>query len=518
MTLPESLEPERLRRLTRFVVHGPNAAVTTPTAAFTGLPTVPVPLSSDADLDVAFATARTAQQAWMRRPLAERVAVARRAQRLVLQRRERLIDLVQFEAGKARLHAFEETIDVAINAGYYSRRAASFLGPYGLRGFVPALTTATAYHQPKGVVAMITPWNYPLNLALSDSIPALLAGNAVVVKPDLQTPFCALAGAELLADAGLPEGLYQVVLGPGPHIGPALIDRADFVAFTGSTAVGRQVAERAGRRLIGCSLELGGKNAALVLPDAPMSRSVEGVVRSLFSSAGQLCVSMERVYVHDAIYDRFVPALVRAVEAMRLGSDFDYTADMGSLVGQSQLRRVQQHVDDAVAKGATVLAGGHPRPDLGPHFFEPTLLTDVTDDMEVCASETFGPVGTLYRVGSTQEAIDEANATPYGLSANVWTGDPSEGRRVASALRAGSVSVNETYAAFWGSIDGPMGGMNDSGLGRRHGREGLVKYTDPQTVAVQRWRGFAVPRGVSQRRFADGMTLGVRLLDRLGRP
>jgi acyl-CoA reductase-like NAD-dependent aldehyde dehydrogenase len=227
---------------------------------------------------------------------------------------------------------------------------------------------------------------------------------------------------------------------------------------------------------------------------------------------------MERVYVDDAIYDRFVPALVRAVEEMRLGADFDYTADMGSLVGAAQLRRVQQHVGDAVAKGATVLAGGRPRPDLGPHFFEPTLLTDVTDAMEVCATETFGPVATVYRVHSTQEAIDAANATPYGLSANIWTGDRKEGRRVASALRAGSVSVNETYAAFWGSIDGPMGGMGDSGLGRRHGREGMVKYTDPQTVAVQRWRGFAVPRGVSQRRFADSMTFGVRLLDRLGRP
>ena len=518
MSLPESLAPDRLQRLTRFAVHGPSASTVTATAAFTGAPTVPVPLSTPDDLDVAFATARSAQRSWARRPLAERVAVIRRVRRLALQRREVLIDLVQYEAGKARLHAFEEVVDVAINASYYSRHARHFIEPHRVRGFVPLLTSAAVLHQAKGVVGLITPWNYPLTLALSDAIPALLAGNAVIVKPDIQTPLCGLAGAELFADAGLPEGLYQVVLGAGDEVGPALVDRADYVAFTGSTAVGRQVAERAGRRLIGCSLELGGKNASIVLSDAPLARSVEGTIRGVYSSAGQLCVSMERIYVEDAIYDRFVPALVGAAASMRLGSDFAYTADMGSLVGPAQLERVQRHLDDAVTGGAIVLTGGKARPDLGPYFFEPTLLTDVNEAMVMSAEETFGPIAAVYRVRDEHEAIASANASSYGLSANVWTSDLPRGRRVAAALRAGTVSVNEAYQAAWGSIDGPMGGMNDSGIGRRHGREGITKYTDPQTVATQRIRGFSVPNGMSQKRFADAMTMGVRLLDRLGRP
>ena len=518
MDLPQSLTPARIEALTRLVVHGPDPRTRTGTAAFTGEPTAAVPLSTPADVVVAFDAARRAQRSWARRPVAERVRVLRRVQRLALQRREQLIDVIQWEAGKARLHAFEEVVDVSINAGYYARSADRLLGPKPARGWVPGISAVTVEHHPRGVVGLITPWNYPLTLPISDALPALVAGNAVVLKPDHQTPFTALAGVELLHDAGLPEGLLQVVIGEGPVLGPTVIEHADVVAFTGGTATGRTVAEQAGARLVPVSLELGGKNAQLVLADADLRRAVPGTIRSVFANAGQLCVSMERIYVEDAIYDRYVPALVEAVRQMRVGASYDYDIDMGSLISLTQLERVQGQVEDALSKGATALVGGKPRPDLGPSFFDPTLLVDVDDSMTLCREETFGPVASIYRVRDAEEAVARANDSRYGLSACIWTRDTRRGRAIASRLRSGTVSINEPYGAFWGSIDAPMGGMGWSGMGRRHGREGLLKYTDAQTVGVQRLLPFAPSFGMDQRRFSQLMTHGVDLLNRLGRP
>ena len=259
-------------------------------------------------------------------------------------------------------------------------------------------------------------------------------------------------------------------------IGPELIDRADFVMFTGSTTTGRVVAERAATRLIGTSLELGGKNAMLVLDDASLDRTVRGTLRAAFSNAGQLCESMERLYVADTIYDSYVSRL-RAVDGMRLTADFGYTSDIGSLASEAQLGRVKAHVDDAVARGAKVLAGGRPRPDIGPFYFEPTVLENVDDDMKVCAEETFGPVVSLYRFTDVDDAIARANDTAFGLNAAVFTGNVERGRQIAQQLRAGTVNVNEGFGAVWGSTDAPLGGMGASGLGRRHGAEGLLKYT-----------------------------------------
>lgn len=518
MQLPDSLHPDRLSALSRFVVHTAGAQEHAGVAPFTGEPTFPLPVSTADDVAAAFDQARRAQRGWAARSLAERCDVLRRVHRLALQRREELVDVVQWESGKARLHAFEEVVDVAINASYYARTAARHLATQRVRGWIPGVTSVAVGHAPKGVVGLITPWNYPLTLPISDALPALAAGNAVVIKPDWQTPFSALVGAQLLVDAGLPEDLFLVVIGDGPDLGPVLVDHADFVGFTGSTAVGRLVAQQAGQRLVDTSLELGGKNAQLVLSDANAKRAAVGSIRSLFASAGQLCVSMERIYVHDAVYDAYAAALVQVTEGLRVGASFSYDTDMGSLVSAAQLQRVQDHVEDAVSKGATLLTGGKPLPEYGPYFYAPTLLTDVDESMALCRNETFGPVAAISRVRSVDEAVAAANDSEFGLSACIWTRDVAQGRRVARRLRSGTVSINEAYGAFWGSIAAPMGGIRNSGQGHRHGREGIVKYTDLQTVGSQRWMGFGVPPIVSQRTYASAMSYAIRALSSLGRP
>jgi succinate-semialdehyde dehydrogenase / glutarate-semialdehyde dehydrogenase len=514
---PQHFDVSSLPRLTRHVVHGPHAATIKPIAPFTGEPIAELPLSTPADVEVAFATAREAQRAWAHRPVGERVRVLRRLHDLVFARRHEIMDLIQLESGKKRLDALEEVVDVAINARYYARTAPALLSPQKRTGFVPLLTSVREYRHPKGVVGVIVPWNYPFTLAISDSLPALAAGNAVVMKPDHASTFSALLGKDLLVQAGFPEGLVQVVAGEGPVIGPELIDRADFVMFTGSTKTGREVAARAAARLVGTSLELGGKNAMLVLDDAPLHRTVRGTLRAAFSNAGQLCESMERLYVADAIYDKYVPALLRAVDGMRMTADFGYTADIGSLASEAQLGRVKAHVDDAVARGAKVLAGGRPRPDIGPFYFEPTVLENVDDQMKVCAEETFGPVVSLYRFTDVDDAIARANDTAFGLNAAVFTGDVERGRQIAQQLRAGTVNVNEGFGAVWGSTDAPLGGMGASGIGRRHGAEGLLKYTDAQSVGVQRIVDFSPLPWVPQEWFAQAMVAGLRVLERTGR-
>src|SRR4051794_15842133 len=340
---------------------------------FTGERLGTVPRCTPEDVEAAIERARAAQAAWARTPYAERRAILLRYHDLVLARQEEILDLIQLESGKARRHAFEEILDVAIVARYYANTAEKHLRTQRRQGAFPLLTAAYEHHHPLGVVAIISPWNYPLTLSVSDATPALAAGNAVVIKPDSNTPFTALWGFALLEESGLPHGLVQVVTGAGSELGTPLIDGCDYVMFTGSTATGRKVAEQAGRNLIGASMELGGKNAMIVLDDADIGRAVEGAERALFSNAGQLCISIERLYVHDDVADEFQRRLVERVKAMKLGTGLDYGADMGSLISGSQLETVTTHVEDAVGKGATVLAGGRARPDLGPYFFEPTL-------------------------------------------------------------------------------------------------------------------------------------------------
>jgi succinate-semialdehyde dehydrogenase / glutarate-semialdehyde dehydrogenase len=474
-----------------------------------------VPRCTGEDVELAAQRAREAQATWAATGFAEREALLMRVHDLVLERQDEVLDVIQLESGKARRHAFEEILDVALVARYYARSARRLLQPRRRRGALPFLTATWEQHHPVGVVGVISPWNYPLTLSISDALPAIAAGNAVVMKVDSKTPFSGLIGLELLDRAGLPRDVVQVVTGSGSDLGPELIGRVDYIMFTGSTATGRSVASQAAERLIPSSMELGGKNAMLVLSDAPLARAVEGAERAMFSNAGQLCISIERLYVHESIADEFVRRLVERVGRMRLGAGLSYDYDMGSLISEEQLEAVRTHVDDAVAKGARVLVGGRARPDLGPYFYEPTLLGDVGSDMSLFADETFGPVAAVSTFTDEEDAIRRANEGCFGLNFSVWTRDVARGRRIASRLQAGTVNVNEGYAAAWGSIDAPMGGMKDSGLGRRHGATGILKYTEAQTVSVQRLMGIAPPPLVGTRLWARGMTLGLKLLSRV---
>jgi succinate-semialdehyde dehydrogenase/glutarate-semialdehyde dehydrogenase len=487
-------------------------------APFTGQPLAMLPTSTTDDVAAAVRRAREAQRSWAGLPLGTRAAVLLRFHDLVLDRQGELLDLIQWECGKSRIHAFEEVAHVALTARYYARRAQTLIGSSRRLGVYPLLTRVDLHREPKGVVGIISPWNYPLTMAISDGLAALVAGNAIVHKPDLQTPLSTLLAVSILREAGMPDDVWQVVSGPGPVIGPAVVDNADYVCFTGSTATGREVGIQAAGRLIGTSLELGGKNPMIVLRDADLGRAAAAAVRACFSAAGQLCVSIERVYVADQVYEDFLELFLGMVGRIRLSAAFDYGADMGSLVSQRQLDTVARHVEDARIKGARVLAGGRSRPDIGPFFYEPTVLSDVRPGMECFAEETFGPVVSIYRFAGEADALSRANEGPYGLNAAVFTRDTRRGRALARRIRCGTVTINDGYAAGFGSIDAPMGGMASSGLGRRQGSDGILRFTDAQTVATQRLLPVGPLPGISQRMFTASFTKALRLLERSHRP
>ena len=456
------------------------------TDPFSGQAIGSVPSCRAEDVATAAARARAAQPRWARMSFGQRGRVLARFHDLLLSRQKEILDIIQLENGKTRVQAFEEVMATASAALYYAYHSRGHLRTRRRAGAMPLLTTTREARRPRGVVGFITPWNYPLTMGITDALAALAAGNAVLLKPDHQTPFAALWAIGLLEQAGLPPDVAVAVTGDGPVLGSPIVENVDFLMFTGSTRVGKLLAGQAGERLLECSMELGGKNAMLLLDDADIDRSVRGAVSGSFSNAGQLCIAMERIFVPSSMFDVFVDRLSARVGQLKLGGGLDWSNDVGPLISQQQLERVSAHVADAVANGATVRAGGRARPDVGPLFFEPTVLTGVTPAAQCFGEETFGPVISVYPYDDLDAAIDQINDGPYGLNASVWSRDTRRGASVAQRIESGTVNVNEAYAAAFGSTAAPMGGMKQSGIGRRHGAYGIQKYTESQTIAVQR--------------------------------
>jgi succinate-semialdehyde dehydrogenase/glutarate-semialdehyde dehydrogenase len=427
--------------------------------------------------------ARRAQADWWAIEQGERFRVLSRLAAVLADEREALARTVRRETGKPRVEALAEILAAQEAIRFFAREGPRVLRRHGVDTGWIAGKEGYVVREPYGVIGAITPWNYPLLLTLDAVVAALFGGNAVVVKPSEFTPLSALAVPPLLAAAGAPEGLVEVVTGDG-STGAALVrGGVDKVVFTGSSATGRKVMAAAAEALVPVVLELGGKDPALVLEDADLERAAHGVVYGAFFNAGQTCISTERVYVVDEVAAPFTTRVAELVAGLRAGPVEG--CDVGPLVTPDQRRIVRDQLDDAVARGATVRVGSASGGEADDALIPPTLLTDVTEEMKVAREETFGPVLPIMVVADEAEAVRRANATPYGLFASVWTRDLARGRRIAERLRAGGVSVNDTLTHY--AVAGlPMGGVGESGFGRRRGLAGLEEMTRPRTVLVHR--------------------------------
>ena len=486
-----------------------------PVSPFPGVTIESVPESSKQDVALAVANARKAQTAWANTEVSNRVKILDRFHKLLIENQDELLTAIQAETGKSRFHAADEILGLAMISAHYAKIGKRALSPKRRAGALPIFTKTYVLSQPKGVIGIISPWNYPLVLSICDALPAILAGNTVVVRPDNQTPWSAIRGLNLLRQAGLPEGVITIVTGDGNTTGTALIDEVDYVCFTGSTNTGKIVAAQTGARLIGASLELGGKNPMIVCADANLETFLEVAVRGCFTSAGQLCVSIERMYIHESIYEKFLSALVEKVKELKLGAQLGWGYDVGSLVTDALVNRVSDAVSTAVSQGAKIETGGKLRTDIGPNVYEPTVLTGVTKDMKISTEEVFGPCVYVQPFSSTEAAIALANDSIYGLSASVITSNARNGRQIAEQLRSGSVNINEGFAAAYGSVAAPMGGMGQSGLGRRHGIEGLLRFTQPQTIARQRWISIGPKFGFDEEQWTKLLGKSLLVLKRL---
>lgn len=466
--------------------------------------------AGEGEVEAAVARARAAQPAWAEIGLRRRIAVLRDFQAKLYARKSEVAAAITREVGKPFVEALVTEVLVVLDAArFLIDNAWAQLGdepvPHG--NLVTKLKSGWLVREPHGVIGIISPWNYPFSIPATETLAALVAGNAVVLKPSELTPLVALELLSLLQSAGVPPDVFQVVVGAGPAGAALLQSPIDKLVFTGSVGTGKKIASSAAERLLPVVLELGGKDPMLVLDDADVDVASSAAVWGAFVNAGQACLSVERCYVHHSLYKSFANACADKAKQLRVGNGMDAHTDVGPMIQERQVRIVELHVEDAKAHGARVLAGGTRLPELGVNFYAPTVLADVTQEMRIMREETFGPVLPVMACADDDEAVRLANDSEYGLAASVWTRDRKRGERLARRIHAGTVMVNDVISCF-GISEAPHGGVKASGVGRTHGRFGLdemvrVKYLDMDRMPGMKkvwWHGY----GESFRRQMEG--------------
>jgi succinate-semialdehyde dehydrogenase/glutarate-semialdehyde dehydrogenase len=481
--------------------------------------------ASESQVKAAVERARTAQVDWAKIGVRKRMAMVREFQRRLLEKKSQIAEAITKEAGKPVSEALTTEVLVVLDAAQFLianayRLLADEPMPHG--NLATKLKRGRLVREPHGVVGIISPWNYPFSIPATETLAALVAGNAVVLKPSEFTSLVALELEMLLHGAGVPKDVFQVVVGDGAT-GTALVHAPiDKLVFTGSVATGKRIAASVAERLLPVVLELGGKDPMIVLEDADVDVASSAAVWGAFVNAGQACLSVERCYVHRSVYEPFLKACVEKTKRLRVGHGMDRDTDVGPMIHDRQLHLVEAQVEDAVARGARVLAGGSRIPELGKNFYKPTVLADVTHEMRIMREETIGPVLPVMSFGSDDEAVRLANDSDYGLAASVWTRDAAHGESIARRIHAGTVMVNDVISCF-GISEAPHGGVKASGIGRTHGRFGLeemvrVKYLDIDRMPGMKkvwWYGYGPAfarqmEGFLDMQFARGLGVRVR--------
>jgi acyl-CoA reductase-like NAD-dependent aldehyde dehydrogenase len=481
--------------------------------------------AGEGEVEAAVARARVAQAAWAEIGLRRRIAVLREFQANLYTRKSEIAAAITREVGKPLVEALVTEVLVVLDAARFLIDNAWGLlrdEPVPHANLVTKLKSGWLVREPHGVIGIISPWNYPFSIPATETLAALVAGNAVVLKPSELTPLVALELASLMHAAGVPEDVFQVVVGAGPAGAALLRSPIDKLVFTGSVATGKRIAAAAAERLLPVVLELGGKDPMLVLDDADVDVASSAAVWGAFVNAGQACLSVERCYVHRSLYEPFANACAEKTKQLRVGNGMDAHTDVGPMIQERQVRIVESHVEDAKACGARVLAGGMRLPELGVNFYAPTVLADVTQEMRIMREETFGPVLPVMACADDDEAVRLANDSEYGLAASVWTRDRKRGEGLARRIHAGTVMVNDVISCF-GISEAPHGGVKASGVGRTHGRFGLdemvrVKYLDMDRMPGMKkvwWHGYGESfrrqmEGFLDMQFARGLSARVR--------
>jgi acyl-CoA reductase-like NAD-dependent aldehyde dehydrogenase len=474
--------------------------------------------SDAAEVNDCVARSRAARPDWQGLPLKRRLELIRTFQRLLNDRKGHFARTITAETGKPVAEALLTEILVVLDAARFLLEETYRLlkeepVPHG--GLATKTKRGKLLREPHGVIGIISPWNYPFSIPATEALAALVAGNTVVLKPSELTPLSALALESLLREAGLPENVFQVVVGDGAT-GAALVEsQIDKLVFTGSVNTGKRIAQMASARLLPVVLELGGKDPMIVLDDADVDVASSGAVWGAFVNAGQACLSVERCYVHRSVHDRFLSACVHKAKQLRVGNGMEPETDVGPLIHARQLRMVEGHVQDALASGARLLTGGECLKSLGPNFYAPTVLANVNHDMRIMREETFGPVLPVMAFDSDSEAVRLANESDYGLAASVWTRDHTRGERLARGIQAGTVMINDAVSCF-GISEAPHGGVKASGIGRTHGRFGLeemvrIKYVDSDLLpGIKKpwWYGYGVGTTQAIEGFLDSQFSG----------